>query len=85
MEDKNNNEDIKQQFDKMKNKFTKNQGGKNNKPFSFYWIYAIIGVVLITINLFSWNSALKETNWKKFETEMLANNDVEKKIGRAHV
>ena len=78
MEDKNNNEDIKQQFDKMKNKFTKNQGGKNNKPFSFYWIYAIIGVVLITINLFSWNSTLKETNWKKFETEMLAYNDVEK-------
>ena len=78
MEDKNNNEDIKQQFDKMKNKFTKNQGGKNNKPFSFYWIYAIIGVVLITINLFSWNSTLKETNWKKFETEILANNDVEK-------
>ncbi|MCC7331883.1 MAG: ATP-dependent zinc metalloprotease FtsH [Flavobacteriales bacterium] len=33
------------------------QGNNNKKPFNFYWIYAIIGVVLISINLFSWQGS----------------------------
>jgi ATP-dependent metalloprotease FtsH len=77
MEEK-KNDDLKSQFDKMKDKLSKNTGGSGKQPFNFYWIYAIIGVVLITINLFSWNTSLKETNWKKFETEMLTSNDVDK-------
>lgn len=74
-----NKDDIKKQFDKVKDRFGKKPNGPN-KPFNFYWIYAIIGVILITINLFSWNNSLRETNWKKFATEMLLENDVEKII-----
>ncbi len=49
------------------------------KPsFNFYWIYAIIGVVLITINLFQWNSFTVETNTKTLLYDMIKNDEVEK-------
>ena len=44
-----------QKFNQVKNKFSKKPGGEGNskKPFNFYWIYAIIGALLIGFQLFS--------------------------------
>lgn len=44
----------------------KNDPGKK-KPFNFYWIYAIIGVVLIAIQLINWGSSVEEIEYDKFE------------------
>ncbi len=49
------------------------------KPFNFYWIYAIIGVILISINLFNWNSGTHEISTIEFE-QMVADGDVNKVI-----
>lgn len=55
-----------------------NSGKQNNKgnpkpkkEFNFYWIYAVIGIVLISINLFNYSGAEKKTTWDKFVNEML--------------
>lgn len=52
--------------------------GKGNpkKQFNFYWIYAIIGVVLISINLFQFNGADQKTTWDKFVNDMLKTGDI---------
>jgi len=38
----------------------------DKKPFNFYWIYAIIGLVLLSQLLFSWNSALPAISPQEF-------------------
>lgn len=48
--------------------------GGPKKPFNFYWIYAIIGVFLIGINLFNF-SGLKKTQLNEF-SDMIHNGDV---------
>ncbi len=54
--------------------------GKNPKrPFNFYWIYAIIGVVLISLNLFNWNGSMTNINLPKFE-KMVENGDVQRVV-----
>lgn len=53
----------------------KNKPGPK-KPFNFYWIYGIIGVILIGINLFNF-SGLKKTQLNDF-AEMIHNGDVAK-------
>lgn len=57
-------------------------GSKGNpkKPFNFYWIYAIIGIVLIGINLFQYNSTERKTTWDKFVNEMLKTNEVQRLV-----
>lgn len=45
----------------------KNTNGKKQK-FNFYWIYAIIAVILISINLFSWNSGILKCTETEFES-----------------
>ena len=45
----------------------KNTNGKKQK-FNFYWIYAIIAVILISINLFSWNSGILKCTESEFES-----------------
>ncbi len=42
-------------------------GTKNKKPFNFYWIYAIIGLILISVNLFSWGPSLKPISPGEFQ------------------
>lgn len=56
-------------------------GGKNNpkKPFNFYWIYAIIGVVLISLTLFNSNGNMADTNLSEFE-KMVEAGDVERVV-----
>ena len=50
------------------------------KPFNFYWIYAVIIILLIGFNLFSLNSNLKKTEWNKFEHSMLRPGDVSRLV-----
>ena len=52
----------------------------SKKPFNFYWIYAIIGIVLISINLFNLNSSIQKTDLNKFEKNMLAPGDVSRLV-----
>ena len=66
----------KNQFEKVKSRFKKPK--KPNNSFNFYWIYAVIAVLLISAQLFSWGSGARETNWKTFANEMVKENDVEK-------
>lgn len=54
-------------------------GIKAKKPFNFYWIYAIIGVVLISLNLFNWNGNMTDINLSEFE-EMVKNEEVDRVV-----
>ena len=57
----------------------KTTNSKGKKPaFNFYWIYAIIAVILISINLFNWDGGLREITPQKFRTEMLEKDQVAK-------
>jgi len=57
-----------------------NQGpGKPKRPFNFYWIYAIIGLVLISINLFSWGPSLAKITPSEFKT-YVENSEVKKVV-----
>ncbi len=52
-------------------------GDKNTKkPFNFYWIYVIIGVVLISLNLFNWNGTMTKIDLSAFE-EMVTDGEVD--------
>lgn len=42
-------------------------GPPRKRPFNFYWIYAIIGLILISINLFSWGPSLKSISPGEFQ------------------
>jgi len=57
----------------------KTTDSKGKKPaFNFYWIYAIIAVILISINLFNWDGGVREITPQKFKTEMLEKDQVAK-------
>ena len=59
-----------------------NSGGKENpkKPFNFYWIYAIIGVILIGLNLFNFGGGVKKVAWERFVNEMLKTGEVSRLV-----
>ena len=69
------------QYKNLKDKVTNPAGGDKNpkKPFNFYWIYAIIGVVLISLNLFNWNGNMTDINLTEFE-RMVQQGDVERVV-----
>ncbi len=57
----------------------KQKNNKTIKPgFNFYWIYAIIAVVLISLTFIQSDSGIRNTNQKEFVEQMLKNNDVER-------
>ncbi|MFT6850228.1 MAG: AFG3 family protein [Sphingobacteriales bacterium] len=61
----------------------KGKGGKLKAPtpkFNFYWIYGIIFVAFLGLNLLYSGGNTKEITYQRFKTEMLENNDVEKLI-----
>jgi cell division protease FtsH len=64
-----------------KNLKKKNPSGGNNpkKPFNFYWIYAIIGVVLISLNLFNFNGSMTGISLPEFE-EMIKDGEVKRVV-----
>ncbi|MBA3899923.1 MAG: ATP-dependent metallopeptidase FtsH/Yme1/Tma family protein [Bacteroidetes bacterium] len=51
---------------------------KPQKPFNFYWIYAIIAVVFIGLHFIPMGGNMQQTNWQDFERKMLQNADIEK-------
>ena len=63
---------------KPKQKFTPTNRGKggSKKPTNYYWIYAIIGVVIIGLQLFNFDGASSKITEKEFE-QMVENNHVE--------
>lgn len=61
---------------KRKNNFLKGKSGGPKKPFSFYWIYAIIGILLISLQLFSWEGKSSTISNSEFES-MLNKGEVE--------
>lgn len=71
--------DTNNQFDKVKDQFSapKPKGG-GNKPFNFYWIYAIIGVIFITFALFG--SSLSHQTTSMANLEKMIDNDEVKEI-----
>ena len=67
---------------KDKNKDPFNNSGKKpdgKKPFNFYWIYAIVGVVLISLNLFNFSGTESEIDPSTFEQYVRAG-DVSKVV-----
>ncbi len=56
-----------------------NGAGGPGKPFNFYWIYAIIGVILISLNLFNWSGTTTDINLSEFE-RMVMDNEVERVV-----
>lgn len=68
----------KNQFDKVKDRFSK-KNPLPKKPFNFYWIYAIIGVILLSFNLFSLSPGMEEIKKSEFET-YLSNGEIESVI-----
>jgi AFG3 family protein len=62
----------------------KNKQGKKPqfpKPsFNFYWIYAIIVVIILALNFVDINATSREINWQRFENEMLKGGDVDKLV-----
>ncbi|MFN7013355.1 MAG: ATP-dependent zinc metalloprotease FtsH [Bacteroidia bacterium] len=75
----NENNEKKNQFDKVKNTFNK----KTPKPgngFNFYWIYAVIAIIFIGLQVFNFGNAIKTTTWQEFENKMLKQGDVEKVV-----
>lgn len=66
-----------EQQKKSKNKFTPNPRGKNpKKPSNYYWIYAIVGVAIIGLQLFNFDGGSSNITEKEFE-EMVVKNQVE--------
>lgn len=71
------------QYENLKKKI--NPSGGNNgpagpgKPFNFYWIYAIIGLILISLNLFNWSGTTTDINLSEFE-QMVTNSEVERVV-----
>ena len=55
--EKKNEPDLKDQFDKMKERLSSGGKGKpsGKKPFNFYWIYGIIVAVILLIQVFAWS------------------------------
>jgi len=51
----------------MANKQSNNKSGGKKPAFNFYWIYAIIAVILISINLFNWDGGTHKTTIQDFE------------------
>lgn len=54
--------------------------GGQKKQFNFYWIYAIIGVILIGLQLFTFDAGVKKTTWEKFVNTMLKTGDVSRVV-----
>ena len=55
-----------------------NNGSRKGPRFNLYWVWGVIIVIFLAINLFSpFNADVKETDMLTFENEMLAKGDVD--------
>lgn len=57
----------------------KNNKTPNKKPFSFYWIYAIVGIVLLSLQLLNWSGGSSVITESEFQ-EMVMQGDVEQVV-----
>lgn len=48
--------------------------------FNFYWIYVVIVVIVLGLNFVDFNAVSREIDFRKFETTILKNGDVDKLI-----
>jgi ATP-dependent metalloprotease FtsH len=56
-------------------------GGKGKTPpFNFYWIYGILAVLFIGLQLMNWGGTTVEISQQRFENQMLRTGDVDKLI-----
>ena len=65
-----------QKKSKQKFKPTNRGSGGAKKPTNYYWIYAIIGVAIIGLQLFNFDGGSSNITEKEFE-QMVKNNHVE--------
>ncbi len=80
--DKNQLDKLKEQFSRGNNNNNNNSGGKKpgtpNRKFNFYWIYAIIVLIFIAIQVVgSFETNAKDIDFNKF-TQMLKDQEVDK-------
>ncbi|PKQ65752.1 cell division protein FtsH [Labilibaculum filiforme] len=69
-----NNDQNKSPYQKGKN------GNSMLKPpkFNAYWVYGLIAVAFIALNLLNIGQKAQETSWQKVKNEMIRNSDVER-------
>jgi cell division protease FtsH len=80
MENKSQNKNQSNKKPENKNPYNRGGGQKSNsdkKPFNFYWIYAIVGVVLISINLLNFGGSGMEISPSQVESYVI-DGDVDK-------
>lgn len=67
-----------------RNKNNSQKGGKGGPPpkkFNFYWIYAIVLVVILGLNIFSGvNNNVAKTDWQTVADSYIKNDEVEKLV-----
>lgn len=56
-----------------------NKKNNSKKPFSFYWIYAVVGIVLLSLQLLNWSGGSSIITESEFEA-MVMNGDVQEVI-----
>lgn len=64
---------------KKGNQPPKNNKNPNKKPFSFYWIYAIVGIVLLSLQLLNWSGGSSVITESEFQ-DMVMQGDVEQVV-----
>ena len=64
---------------KPKKPAPKAPSNNSKKPFNFYWIYAIVGILLISFNLFNWQGGSTTITPSEFEN-MVVNNQVKEVV-----
>ncbi|TXC81745.1 ATP-dependent zinc metalloprotease FtsH [Luteibaculum oceani] len=80
-----NKDSEKNQYKKVKERLggsAPKNGGKGQgpkKPYNFYWIYAVVLVVLVAVNVFNVSSGLVNTTYSDFK-EMAESGDVRKVV-----
>ena len=62
-----------------------NSGGNGKSPkkgpkFNLYWVYAIIGIILLSVNFLDFQSKPKEISFQEFQRNILATHSVEKLV-----
>jgi AFG3 family protein len=71
-----NNNNQNQNNNNTNNTNGNNKGGK--PKFNIYWVYGLIALLFIGLQLFSFSPGPKEITMQEFERDMLKNGDVEK-------
>ncbi|RUT79413.1 ATP-dependent zinc metalloprotease FtsH [Ancylomarina longa] len=67
--------------DQNNNPFSKGKNGNNllkSPKFNAYWIYGLIAVAFIALNLLNIGQNPKETSWQTVKNKMIKNQDVER-------